>query len=137
MYISSSGKPALPPCEHLVPLCFILRCPFNRVRILSVHIDQNHITAQAGERFIPSLPHAGVGQKGAFGSATHEPFQRGVPSLPCHSVHGTSWKLPFIARWPSGKKACEAPERSHRSKLRMNFDVSMPCPNWQGKKRTA
>jgi hypothetical protein len=85
------NRATVPPYKHPVLLCFILRCPLNRVRILSVHIDQNHITAQAGERFIPSFPHAGVGQKVAFASAMHEPFQRGVPALPCHNVHDTSW----------------------------------------------
>jgi hypothetical protein len=54
-----------------------LRCDLNKVRILIVHINQNHITAQAGELFIPSFPHAGVGQKAAFSSAMHEPFQMG------------------------------------------------------------
>ena len=101
------------------PIMPYLRCPLSRVRILSVHIDQNHIAAQPGECFIPSLPHDCAGQKAAFSSATHEPFQRGVPALPCHNAHDTSWYSPSIARRPAGKKACGAPERSHKSKLRL------------------
>lgn len=94
------------------------------VDILRVCINKNCIAAQASECLVPVLPHAVAGQKGAFAGAMQEPFQRGLPILPCHLSHDTSWYLPSIARREEGKNAAEAPEGAHRSKLTIGFYFS-------------
>ena len=107
--------------------------PLTGVGFLRAHINQICIMAQSSECCIPSLPHATEGQRGAFTGAMHAPFQRALPSLPCHSVHGTSWYLPSIASRPLGKKAPAAPESSHRSKLRLALFSAYRSHNEKGK----
>ena len=63
----------------------------------------------------------------------HEPFQRGEPKVPFHCLHDTSSYLPSIARRLPGKNACEAPVRSHRSKLQSGLFSAHYGPNGKGK----
>ena len=63
----------------------------------------------------------------------HEPFQRGEPKVPFQCPHDTSSYLPSIARRLPGKNACEAPVRSHRSKLRLGLFSALYGLNGKGK----
>jgi hypothetical protein len=98
------------------------------------YINQNCITAQANECFVPWLPHPRPGQRGVVLLAMHEPSQRLPPSLPLQlPSHGTSTNVPSIASRPCGKKAVPVPESWHRSKLRFISFSAYHGSNWKAR----